>query len=57
MANCLAIRCGGGLRGLWMVKVIGELIESIAGRAGLKNVREFGETPDEVRAALRRPGR
>lgn len=26
-----------------MVKVIGELIESIAGRAGLKNVREFGE--------------
>jgi hypothetical protein len=27
-----------------MVKVIGELIESIAGRAGLKNVREFGET-------------
>lgn len=25
-----------------MVKVIGELIESIAGRAGLKNVREFG---------------
>jgi hypothetical protein len=27
-----------------MVKVIGELIESIAGRAGLKNVREFGES-------------
>jgi hypothetical protein len=26
------------------VKVIGELIESIAGRAGLKNVREFGES-------------
>ena len=25
-----------------MVKAIGELIESIAGRAGLKNVREFG---------------
>ena len=31
-----------GLR-VWMVKVIGELIESIAGRAGLKNVREFGQ--------------
>jgi hypothetical protein len=27
-----------------MVKVIGELIESIAGRAGLKNVREVGES-------------
>jgi hypothetical protein len=27
-----------------MVKVIGELIEGIAGRAGLKNVREFGES-------------
>jgi len=27
-----------------MVKLIGELIESIAGRAGLKNVREFGES-------------
>jgi hypothetical protein len=27
-----------------MVKVIGELIESIAGRAGLKNLREFGES-------------
>ena len=26
-----------------MVKVIGELIEGIAGRAGLKNVRELGE--------------
>jgi hypothetical protein len=39
----MAIRRGGGLRGLWMVKVIGELIEGIAGRAGLKNVRELGE--------------
>jgi hypothetical protein len=28
--------------GLWTVKVIGELIEGIAGRAGLKNVREVG---------------
>ena len=27
-----------------MVKLIGELIEGIAGRAGLKNVREFGES-------------
>jgi hypothetical protein len=27
-----------------MVNVIGELIESIAGRAGLKSVREFGES-------------
>ena len=27
-----------------MLKAIGELIESIAGRAGLKNVREFGES-------------
>ena len=44
MANCLAISCGNDGRGLWMLKVIGELIEGIAGRAGLKNVREFGES-------------
>jgi hypothetical protein len=44
VANCLAISYGGGSRGLWTVKVIGELIESIAGRAGLKNVRESGES-------------
>ena len=43
MANWLAIRCGGNSWGLWKVKVIGELIEGIAGRAGLKNVREVGE--------------
>jgi hypothetical protein len=33
-----------------MVKVIGELIESIAGRAGLKNVREFGESLTKPRS-------
>ncbi len=33
-----------------MVKAIGELIESIAGRAGLKNVREFG-------GSLTKPGK
>jgi ESX secretion-associated protein EspA/E len=43
MANWLAIRCGGNSPGLWTVKVIGELIEGIAGRAGLNNVREVGE--------------
>jgi hypothetical protein len=32
------------------VKVIGELIESIAGRAGLKNVREFGESLTKPRS-------
>jgi hypothetical protein len=37
------MRCGGDLRGLCTVKAIGELIEGIAGRAGLKNVREVGE--------------
>ena len=43
MANWLAIRCGGGSQGLWTVRVIGELIEGIAGRAGLENVRDVGE--------------
>ena len=43
VANWLAIRCGGGSRGFWTVKVIGELIEGIAGRAGLENVRDVGE--------------
>jgi ESX secretion-associated protein EspA/E len=43
VANWLAIRCGGGSQGLWTVRVIGELIEGIAGRAGLGNVRDVGE--------------
>ena len=43
MANCQTMRFGGGWRGLWTVKVIGGLIETIAGGAGLKNVREVGE--------------
>ncbi len=43
MANCQTMRFGGGWRGCWTVKVIGELIETIAGGAGLKNVREVGE--------------
>jgi hypothetical protein len=37
------MRFGVGRRGLWTVKVIGELIEAIARGAGLKNVRELGE--------------
>jgi hypothetical protein len=37
------MRFDGGWRGLWTVKVIGELIETIARGAGLKNVREVGE--------------
>jgi hypothetical protein len=37
------MRFGGGWRGLWTVKVIGELIETIARGAGLKNVCEVGE--------------
>jgi hypothetical protein len=43
MANCQTMRFGGGWRGLWAVKVIGELIETIARGAGLENVREVGE--------------